>query len=84
MIGRWLGCVSGHDPPSPGPGSKGNYTFPEVLTTSVGEPVDAVCKETAKGVFERRWSKGTVKMDCNTWTGTIPGWQPAGAASHVV
>ena len=61
----WLGCVTGSDLPSPGPASKGKYTFPEILHTDVGTPVDAVCKETAagSGIFERKWSKGTVRME---------------------
>ena len=67
----WLGCVSGSDPPSPGPGAKGKYTFPDILHTDVGTPVDSVCKETAPGVFERKWSKGSVRMDCNTWEGKL-------------
>ena len=29
-----------------------------------------LCSESAPGVFERKWSKATVKLDCNTFTGT--------------
>ena len=38
-----------------------------------GTPVDSTCTETSAGVFERKWSKGVVRMDCNQWTGTVPG-----------
>ena len=38
-----------------------------------GTPVDSTCTETSAGVFERKWSKGVVQMDCNQWTGTVPG-----------
>ena len=29
------------------------------------------------GVFQRRWTKGMVTMDCNTWIGTLPVHPPA-------
>ena len=43
-----------------------------VMNADYGEP-EGLCKETApeSGVFTREWSKSTVKMDCNTWEGTI-------------
>ena len=31
-----------------------------------------LCRETSKGVFERAWSKSTVKLDCNTFTASGP------------
>jgi hypothetical protein len=40
----------------------------------VGEPTPAgaVCSESPAGVFSRPWTAGTVSLDCNTWTATIP------------
>ena len=38
-----------------------------------GEPVDERCHETSAGseVFQRKWTKATVQMDCKAWRGTI-------------
>eukprot|EP01051_Picozoa_sp_SAG22_P014977 SAG22_NODE_1895_length_3366_cov_3.131007_3_plen_140_part_00 len=54
-------------------GCSKNYPFPKEFNLDYGEPVDKVCKETGpnSGVFEREWSKASVKMDCNSWTPTI-------------
>lgn len=30
-----------------------------------------LCKETKSGVFEREWTKASVKMDCGTYTGSV-------------
>ena len=48
------------------------YTRPPELDRDYGVP-HGICRETSpgSGVFERDWSKAKVKMDCNTWTGTI-------------
>jgi len=54
----WLGCSR-------------NYQFPEELNADYGVPVDKLCKETNPGVFEREWSKASVKMDCSTFAGSI-------------
>ena len=43
---------------------------PEFLW-DIGEPGGA-CAETAPGVFERPWTHGTVRLDCNTWTAVVP------------
>jgi hypothetical protein len=32
-----------------------------------GKAVDAVCSEVSDGVFERKYAKYTVRLDCNTW-----------------
>jgi hypothetical protein len=32
-----------------------------------GKAVDAVCSEVSEGVFERKYAKYTVRLDCNTW-----------------
>jgi len=53
----WLGCSR-------------KYTFPSALNVDYGEPMD-LCKEVSTGVFQREWSKATVEMNCNSWTGTI-------------
>lgn len=46
------------------------YTKPKELTADYGVPV-GYCKETSAGVFERSWSKAAVKLDCNSWEGTV-------------
>ena len=53
----WVGCSKA-------------YVRPKALDTDYGVPVGE-CEETSSGVFEREWSKATVKMDCNSWEGTI-------------
>lgn len=42
-----------------------------IFALDVGEPL-GLCAETAPGVFERAWSKGTVSLDCNTWEASLP------------
>eukprot|EP00937_MAST-01D_sp_MAST-1D-sp2_P007467 g7467.t1 len=58
---QWVGC-------------RDVYERPPELENDYGTPVDAVCHETAPGtgVYEREWTAGTVRMDCNTWTATLP------------
>ena len=46
------------------------YVRPKALDTDYGTPAGD-CKETAPGVFEREWTKASVKMDCNAWEGTV-------------
>lgn len=43
------------------------------LDADYGVPTDEICKETSagSGVFVREWSKATVQMDCNSWTGSV-------------
>ena len=43
------------------------------MEVDYGEPVDAVCRETApdSGIFVRQWSHAHVQMDCNVYKGTI-------------
>jgi len=53
----WLGCSH-------------KYLFPEALNKDYGEP-QGLCHETTTGVFQRKWSKATVEMNCNTWTSKI-------------
>ena len=33
-----------------------------------GKPVDSVCREVSEGVFERKYAKYTVRLDCNEWS----------------
>ena len=35
-------------------------------------PLDETCKETSPGVFERRFKKRTVRLDCNAFTASFP------------
>lgn len=37
----------------------------------VGLP-SGLCTQTVPGVFHRDWTYGTVQLDCNSWTATIP------------
>jgi hypothetical protein len=55
----WLGCSR-------------DYAFPAELSTDYGEPA-GLCSETAPGssIFTRDYSKASVQLDCNTWTGSI-------------
>jgi len=53
----WLGCSR-------------KYVFPEALNADYGEPT-GLCKEVSNSVFQREWTKATVEMNCNTWTGSI-------------
>ena len=57
----WLGCSK-------------NYAFPPPLNVDYGEPTaGGLCKESApnSGIFEREWTKATVKMDCGSYTGSV-------------
>ena len=58
---QWVGC-------------RDTYERPPELENDYGVPVDAVCRETGggSGVYERQWTAGTVRMDCNTWSATLP------------
>jgi hypothetical protein len=54
----WHGCVQ-----TPPPSNVYDYDF--------GTPKDALCKETAPGVFSRAYTKAMVHFDCNTLTPNI-------------
>ena len=47
--------------------------MPEQVNWDYGEPIDALCQETAPNsqVFTRDWTKATIQMDCNSWTPTL-------------
>lgn len=53
----WIGCDKA-------------YPYDPALAVDYGEP-EGVCTETAPGVFEREYTKASVKMDCPAWAGTI-------------
>jgi len=53
----WLGCSR-------------KYRFPDALNGDFGKPLE-LCKEVSTGVFQRRWTKATVSMNCNTYTPSI-------------
>ena len=40
------------------------------ITIADGEPTER-CRETADGVFRREWTKATVTVDCNAYTGDV-------------
>ena len=52
----------------------GSYERPPELEHDYGTPVDRVCREVdgSPGVYERAWTSGVVRMDCNTWSATLP------------
>ena len=52
-------------------GCSREYEYPAALNGDYGEPTDAVCRETAPGVFTREWTRATVEMDCATFTPKI-------------
>jgi hypothetical protein len=35
-------------------------------------PAGAICAESPANVFSRSWTYGSVTLDCNTWTATVP------------
>ena len=54
-------------------GHKGEYFLRlDEFDYDVGEPLE-LCRETAQGsgVWERRWSKATVSVDCSSMNATI-------------
>jgi len=65
----WVGCANGAEPPG---GGGNQYVYPQEFKVDYGTPVGQ-CSETSSGsgVFKRQWTKASVAMDCNTWTGTI-------------
>ena len=68
----WMGCVQASGFVT-GNSTKG-YERPQEVDVDYGTPIDATCAETApnSGIFTREWSKAIVKMDCNTWSATLP------------
>ena len=59
-IGRgWGGC----SPEGPAP-------LPEELGWDVGVPLGNA-SEVEPGVFERRWSKASVRFNCTSWEGEV-------------
>lgn len=65
----WQGCTSGDLHAYHG---SGYAKWGTELDEDYGEPLER-CHETAAGseVFERKWSKATVQLDCKAWKGTI-------------
>merc|ERR1711920_569626 len=62
----WQGCAQ------PTAADGGGYPFPPQLHEDFGTPM-GLCAETTpgSGIFEREYSKASVKMDCNTGTPSI-------------
>ena len=42
-----------------------------MLDKDYGTPVDEKFIEVKTGVFQRKWSKATIEMDCNAYKPTI-------------
>lgn len=53
----WVGCSQ-------------PYVRPKALDTDYGTPT-GFCKESSPGVFEREYTKASIKMDCGAWQGSI-------------
>lgn len=53
-------------PPSPH-----GVAFPDEFSVDYGTPLDKLCTKKAPGVYQRRWSKANVELDCNTFTGSV-------------
>lgn len=56
----WVGCG-------------GEYERPAIFDADFGDPVDALCAETAagSGVFQRAFANAVVQMNCSAWEPTI-------------
>ena len=56
----------------PAGGGGNTFEFPPELDVDYGKPLDG-CRETGdmSGVFERRWSRAAVRLDCNSYTAKI-------------
>mmetsp|Transcript_3192 Transcript_3192/g.6230 ORF Transcript_3192/g.6230 Transcript_3192/m.6230 type:complete len:443 (-) Transcript_3192:114-1442(-) len=61
----WISCANGASPV----GEEGQMFYrPPRLETDFGTPEGLCAESTAgSGVFTRKWTKGTVSLDCNTW-----------------
>eukprot|EP00928_Gymnodinium_smaydae_P014621 TRINITY_DN15384_c0_g1_i5.p1 TRINITY_DN15384_c0_g1~~TRINITY_DN15384_c0_g1_i5.p1 ORF type:complete len:405 (+),score=26.89 TRINITY_DN15384_c0_g1_i5:232-1446(+) len=53
-------------------GASRQYPFPERLNADYGEPLE-LCHETSlsSNVFVRRWTRASIRMDCNSWKANI-------------
>ena len=56
----WTGCADAKHP----------FTRPKELDADYGTP-QGFCKETKPGVFERKWSKADISINCNDFTADI-------------
>ena len=56
---------------------------PTEIDTDYGAPLEDVCRETSSGVFERRWSRATITLDCNAFAAAFAA-SPAVVESVVV
>ena len=71
----WVGCVDGWFQL---PTYNETYARPAVLDVDYGRPVESVCRESAPGVFSRKWTKAVARHDCTTGRSAIT-MLPAGA-----
>ena len=64
----WQGCTNGDTHGM----ASGYGLWGKEMDEDFGHPLET-CHETAEGseVFERKWSKATVQLDCKAWKGTI-------------
>ncbi len=63
---NWMGCNAGWD-------NIAQLRPTELVDVDYGTPIDKTCRETApgSGIFVRNYTKVSVQMDCNTFTGTL-------------
>ena len=53
------------------PARPGGVPLPPILAKDFGTP-KGLCKEASPGIFERTWSSGTFRLDCNKFVATLP------------
>jgi len=49
----------------------GDEKWNDIFYLQAGEPT-GLCAQTAPGVFERAWTGGVARLDCNAWTADLP------------
>jgi len=45
---------------------------PKIIDQDFGIPIERVCSQVEPGVFERKWSSGIVRLDCNNFEANLP------------
>ena len=57
------------------PARPGGVPLPPILAKDFGTP-KGLCEEASPGIFERAWSSGTFRLDCNKFVATLPAVLP--------
>lgn len=58
--------------PSTPPLPTSHHTTSALAVWDIGEPVGVCRNGSSPGVFERDWTYGTARVDCNAYTGEVP------------